>query len=125
MRSRICFANTASAKPRTTCSAASCRHELARCQATAGVGDGEHQVEKATGRIGAGERGHQGRSPKKVVSASARRELVRHMIGKGLSERRALALIHMSANAFRYQPQPERNAKLRDYILALAQRHKR
>lgn len=59
------------------------------------------------------------------MSAPARRELVRYMVDKGLSERRALAVAHMSASAFRYQRQPDRNVELRDRILALAQRHKR
>ena len=47
------------------------------------------------------------------------------MIGRGLSERRALAVVRMSASAYRYQPAPDRNADLRERILALAQRYKR
>jgi len=47
------------------------------------------------------------------------------MVDKGLSERRALAVVCMSASAFRYEPKPDRNVELRDRILALAQRHKR
>lgn len=47
------------------------------------------------------------------------------MVGKGLSERRALAVVQMSASALRYASQPDRNVELRDRILALAQRHKR
>ena len=35
-----------------------------------------------------------------MVSAPARRELVRHMIGCGLSERRSLRIIGMSASAY-------------------------
>jgi hypothetical protein len=46
------------------------------------------------------------------------------MIDKGLSERRALAVVRMSASAYRYQPAPERNVELRERILALAQRSK-
>ena len=60
-----------------------------------------------------------------MVSAPARRELVRHMMGCGLSERRSLRIIGMSASAYRYAPQPDRNIELRAWILALAQRHKR
>lgn len=60
-----------------------------------------------------------------MVSAPARRELVRQMMGRGLSERRALAMVHMSASALRYEPRPDRNVVLRERILALAQRHKR
>jgi putative transposase len=47
------------------------------------------------------------------------------MANQGLSERRALAVIRMSASALRYMPRPERNVALRKRILALVQRHKR
>ena len=47
------------------------------------------------------------------------------MIGKGLSERRALAIVVMSASAFRYAPRPDRNVELRERIVALAQRYRR
>ena len=47
------------------------------------------------------------------------------MVDQGLSERRALAVVRMSASAYRYAPQPDRNVELRARILALAQRHKR
>jgi len=60
-----------------------------------------------------------------VVSAPARRELVRQMVEKGLSERRALTVAAMSASAYRYAPRPDRNGELRQRIVALAQRHKR
>lgn len=60
-----------------------------------------------------------------MVSAPARRDLVRYMVGKGLSERRALQAIRMSPSAFRYQPVPDRNASLKEKIIALAQRHRR
>jgi len=60
-----------------------------------------------------------------MVTAPARRELVRWMGTRGLSERRSLAFIGMSASAFRYQPRPDRNVELRARIVALAQRHRR
>ena len=47
------------------------------------------------------------------------------MVTRGLSERRALAVLRMSASAYRYQPAPDRNVDLREQILALAQRYKR
>lgn len=59
------------------------------------------------------------------MSAPARRTLVRHLVERGLSERRALAAVQMSASALRYTPRPDRNVELRERILALAQRHKR
>ncbi len=60
-----------------------------------------------------------------MVSAPARRVLVQHLVGKGLSERWSLAVVRMSASALRYEPRPDRNVELRERILALAQRHKR
>lgn len=60
-----------------------------------------------------------------MVTAPARRLLVRSMVEKGLSERRALAVARMSASALRYVPRPDNNAELREQITALAQRHKR
>jgi putative transposase len=47
------------------------------------------------------------------------------MTSKGLSERRSLRVIGMSASALRYQPRPDRNGRLREQIIALAQRHRR
>jgi len=47
------------------------------------------------------------------------------MIDRGLSERRALRAVRMSASAFRYVPAPDRNVDLRQEIVALAHRHKR
>lgn len=60
-----------------------------------------------------------------MVSAPARRELVRSMIDKGLSERRSLRIIGMSASALRYEPATDRNCALKEKIIALAQRHRR
>ncbi len=59
------------------------------------------------------------------MTAPARRELVRWMGTKGLTERRSLAIVGMSASALRYEPRPDRNAALRARIVALAQRHRR
>ena len=47
------------------------------------------------------------------------------MIDRGLSERRALRAVRMSASAFRYVPAPDRNVELRHEIVAIAHRHKR
>jgi putative transposase len=47
------------------------------------------------------------------------------MTTKGLSERRSLQVIGMSASALRYQPRADRNGVLRERIIALAQRHRR
>lgn len=59
---------------------------------------------------------------KKVVSASARRTLVRHLVDEKLSERRVLAAVRMSASVLRYTPRWDRSVKLRERILVLAQR---
>ena len=60
-----------------------------------------------------------------MVSAPSRRDLVRYLIDQGLSERRSLLVIGMSPSALRYQPVADRNAALKERIIALAQRHRR
>lgn len=60
-----------------------------------------------------------------MVAAPARRELVRWMRTRGLTERRSLAIAGMSASSFRYQPRADRNAALRTRIVELAQRYRR
>jgi transposase InsO family protein len=47
------------------------------------------------------------------------------MRDRGLSERRALAIVRMSASSLRYRPVPDRNVELRRRIVTLAQRHRR
>jgi len=47
------------------------------------------------------------------------------MVTGGLSERRALAVVRMSAAALRYVPRPDQNGDLRERILTLAHRHRR
>ena len=60
-----------------------------------------------------------------MVTAPARRAVVREMVTRGLSERRALTVVHMSAAALRYVPRPDPDPGLRDRIVALAHRHRR
>lgn len=59
------------------------------------------------------------------MSAPARRTLVRGWIGRGASERRALAVIGMSSSALRYYPRQDRSGEIRKRIGALAHRHRR
>jgi putative transposase len=47
------------------------------------------------------------------------------MATQGLSERRALTVVRMSASALRYVPRPDPDPSLRDRIVALAHRHRR
>jgi len=60
-----------------------------------------------------------------MVTAPVRRDLVRWMQTKGLTERRSLAVVGMSASSLRYEPRPDRNVALRARIVALAQRYRR
>ncbi len=60
-----------------------------------------------------------------MVKAPARRELVHDLADRGLSERHALRVVGMSASAYRYPPAPDRNEALREWIVALAHRHRR
>jgi hypothetical protein len=46
-------------------------------------------------------------------------------VTRGLSERRALTVVQMSAAALRYVPRPDPDPSLRDRIVALAHRHRR
>ncbi|AAW76443.1 IS1404 transposase [Xanthomonas oryzae pv. oryzae KACC 10331] len=101
------------------------RHERARCQAAQGPRVRERAAEEVAGRVTVRERPDQGCAAKKVVSAPARRTLVREWIGRGDSERRALAAIGMSASALRYCSREDRNGELRERICALAHRHRR
>ncbi len=39
---------------------------------------------------------------------------------RGLSERRALQIVGMSASSLRYQPAPDRNGELREQIVRLS-----
>lgn len=60
-----------------------------------------------------------------MVSVPAPRDAVRFMVSRGMSERRALRVMRMSASALRYQSAPDRNETLRERIIALAHRHRR
>ena len=60
-----------------------------------------------------------------MVTAPLRRELVRWIQTKGLSERRALSFAGMSASALRYRTRPDNNIELRAQIVSLAQRYRR
>lgn len=60
-----------------------------------------------------------------MVAAPAKRKLVRQMTAQGLSERRSLSIVQMSASSLRYQPKPDCNGALRAEIIRLAHRYKR
>ena len=101
------------------------RHDGVGQQAVEGARTRECSAEEAPGGGAAGAGGDPRGAPKKVVSAPARREVVRWMCGRGLTERRALKVVGMSASSLRYQPVLDRNAELRQVILALATRYRR
>jgi putative transposase len=88
-------------------------------------GSREREAEEAAGRGPARKRSDQGSPSKKVVTAPARREVVRIMKDRGMSERHALRVVGMSASALRYAPRPDGNAELRQQIVQMAQRHRR
>ena len=50
---------------------------------------------------------------------------MRYITGRGLSERRALGIVNMSASSLRYKPAPNRNQWLLENIIALAHRYRR
>ncbi|WP_246120704.1 IS3 family transposase [Chitinolyticbacter meiyuanensis] len=100
-------------------------HERLRRQAAQGTRGRECSAQAHAGQFDARKRGHQGSTAKKVVTAPTRRELVRFLAGRGLSERWALRIARMSPSALRYRPKPDRNGMLRQRIVELAQRHRR
>ena len=79
-----------------------------RRQATEGVGTGECAAEAVAGGGTAGAGRDSRGAPKKVVGAPARREVVRWICDRGLTERQALQVIGMSASSVRYRPAPDR-----------------
>ncbi|WKB56048.1 IS3 family transposase (plasmid) [Eleftheria terrae] len=56
---------------------------------------------------------------------SARREVVRQLQARGLSERQALKLMGMSPSTLRYRPRDDGNAALREKLKELAGQHRR
>lgn len=58
-------------------------------------------------------------------AVAARREVVRQLQGRGLSERQALKLVGMSASTLRYQPRDDGNGRLRERLTELAGQHRR
>jgi hypothetical protein len=51
-----------------------------------------------------------------VTVVAARREVVKQLQGLGLSERRALRLVSMSASTLRYRPRDDGNGRLRERL---------
>lgn len=60
-----------------------------------------------------------------MVTASARREWVRWMVERGLSERKALSCARMSASSLRYEPRDQGNSWLIELIGELAAKYRR
>jgi len=60
------------------------------------------------------------------VAVAARRECVRQLQGKGLSERQACRLVGISTSVLRYQPGDDGNQPLRERLkeLAVVKNHK-
>jgi hypothetical protein len=66
------------------------------------------RLKKLLAVVDARKRGDPRGASKKMVTAPVRRELVRRMQTKGLTERRGLAVVGMSASSLRYEPRPDR-----------------
>jgi hypothetical protein len=84
----------------------------------------ERQAEAAAGQLDARiRRDARGAAPK-IVAVAARREVVRQLQGLGLSERRALKLVGMSASTLRYEPRDDGNEGLGERLKELAGQHR-
>lgn len=60
-----------------------------------------------------------------MSAVAAKRECVRQLQSRGLSERRALKLLDMSSSVLRYVPRGDGNAALRERLKELAGQHRR
>lgn len=60
-----------------------------------------------------------------MSAVAAKRECVRQLQSRGLSERRALKLLDMSVSVLRYVPRTDGNAGLRERLKELAGQHRR
>jgi putative transposase len=56
---------------------------------------------------------------------SARRDVALIMAGHAMAERYACRLLEVDRSTYRYEPQPDRNAKLREALLMLAEQQPR
>lgn len=59
------------------------------------------------------------------MAVAARREVVQQLQEKGLSERRTLKLVGMSASTLRYRPRNDGNCRLRERLIELAGQYRR
>ncbi|MCX8006171.1 MAG: IS3 family transposase [Burkholderiaceae bacterium] len=101
------------------------RHERVRRAAAEGAGSREHEAEEAAGELDARDRRDARGAQGKVVAVAARRDVVRQLQERGLSERRALRLVGMSASTLRYRPRDDGNGRLRERLTELAGQHRR
>ena len=74
-----------------------------RCEAAAAARAGERPAEKDGGRSRSGDRRAQGDHPKKMVGARVRRPQVAYARARGLSGRRACALLSVARSTLGYQ----------------------
>jgi putative transposase len=81
-----------------------------------GAGSREHQAEEAAGQLHARDRRDARGLEGKVAAVAARREVVRQLQAKGLSERQALRLVGMSPSTLRYEPRDDGNGRLRERL---------
>lgn len=61
----------------------------------------------------------------KVVAVGARRDVVRQLRVRGLSERQALMRLGVRASTLRHEPRADGNARLRERLTELAGQHRR
>ena len=59
------------------------------------------------------------------MAVAARRQVVRQLQERGLSERQALRLVGMSPSTLRYRPSDDGNGRLRERLTELAGQHRR
>jgi hypothetical protein len=85
--------------------------QAGRRQTATPVGAGERPAEEARGRAGSRDRGHERDHAKKLVGAPIRRRQVLYATMRGLSARRACALLQVARSTWQYRSRrPDKDA---------------
>ena len=88
--------------------------------------DENRRLKESGGRSEPGQRSADDGDPKKRLElVSARRDVALVMAEHALAERYACRLLEVDRSTYRYEPRPDRNAKLREALLVLARQQPR
>ena len=97
-----------------------------RCEEAEGAGGREPAAEGDGCRSQSGQGGaDHGHTKKRLELVSARRDVALVMAEHAIAERYACRLLEVDRSTYRYEPRPDRNAKLREALWAVAKQQPR